>query len=77
MAERKRLGQMMLADCPVCGGNVASSWINDGETDAERGHLVSDWSKRGLSIRTIERYEGDPLPPPCTEREAHRKQESS
>ena len=58
MTERKHLGQMMLANCPVCGGNVASAWINDGETLDERKHMV-------------ERYEGDPMPPPCTEREAH------
>ncbi len=76
MTESKHLGQMMLADCPVCGSNVASSWINDGETDAERGQLFGDWCARGLKVFVIDRYEGDPLPPPCTEREAHRKQES-
>lgn len=77
MTEPKHLGQMMLADCPVCGGNVASSWINDGETLNERKEMVGDWFLRGLSIIKVERYEGDPMPRPCTEREAHRKQESS
>lgn len=72
MTERKHLGQMMLADCPVCGGNVASSWIDDGETDEERGQMFLDWLKRGLKVEVIQRYEGDPMPPPCNEREAHR-----
>lgn len=70
--ERKHLGQMMLANCPVCGGMVASAWINDGETLDERKHMVGDWHLRGLSIITVERYEGDPPPPLCTDRETHR-----
>tara|TARA_B100000929_G_C15452181_1_gene401532 strand:+ start:665 stop:898 length:234 start_codon:yes stop_codon:yes gene_type:complete len=77
MSERKHLGQMMLANCPVCGGNVASAWINDGETLDERKHMVGDWHLRGLSIITVDRYEGDPMPPLCTDREAHRKEEKS
>ncbi len=77
MSERKHLGQMMLTNCPVCGGNVAMSWINDGETEAERKEMVGDWYLRGLAISTVERYEGDSMPPPCTERESHRKQGGS
>lgn len=77
MTERKHLGQMMLANCPVCGGMVAGSWINDGETETERKEMVGDWYLRGFSISTVDRYEGDPMPPLCTEREAHRNQEGA
>lgn len=65
----KYLGKMMVGNCAVCGGMVASMWLDKTLTRPDKAGTVGDWFLRGLKIETLVRYEGDPMPEMCTDRE--------